>query len=139
LIFAGVDWAEAHHDVHIEDEQGRRLAGARLSEGIEGLARFHDLIAAHAGEPGEVAVGIETDRGLFVAALVTAGYQVFAVNPKSVSRYRDRHASSGAKSDPGDAKVLGACQGNCVRGCGGHMGSRPGKWMAKALRACFQA
>jgi transposase len=106
LIFAGVDWAEAHHDVHIEDEQGRRLAGGRLSEGIEGLARFHDLIAAHAEEPGEVVVGIETDRGLFVAALVTAGYQVFAVNPKSVSRYRDRHAVSGAKSDRGDAKAL---------------------------------
>ena len=50
--------------------------------------------------------GIETDRGLFVSALVAAGYQVFAVNPMSASRYRDRHGSSGAKSDPGDAKVL---------------------------------
>ena len=106
LIFAGVDWAEAHHDVHIQDEQGRRLAAGRLSDGIEGLARFHDLIAAHADEAGAVVVGIETDRGLFAGALVAAGYQVFAVNPKSVSRYRDRHASSGAKSDPGDAKVL---------------------------------
>ena len=45
-------------------------------------------------------------RGLFVAALVAAGYQVFAVNPMSTSRYRDRHSTSGAKSDPGDAKVL---------------------------------
>ena len=51
-------------------------------------------------------IGIETDRGLFVAALVAAGYQVFAVNPMSASRYRDRHSASGAKSDPGDAKVL---------------------------------
>ena len=51
-------------------------------------------------------IGIETDRGLFVAALVAAGYQVFAVNPMSTSRYRDRHSTSGAKSDPGDAKVL---------------------------------
>ncbi len=51
-------------------------------------------------------IGIETDRGMFAAALVAAGYQVFAVNPMSVSRYRDRHSSSGAKSDPGDAKLL---------------------------------
>ena len=51
-------------------------------------------------------IGIETDRGLFVAALVAAGYEVFAVNPMSTSRYRDRHSTSGAKSDPGDAKVL---------------------------------
>ena len=37
---------------------------------------------------------------------MAAGYQVFAVNPMSTSRYRDRHSTSGAKSDPGDAKVL---------------------------------
>ncbi len=37
---------------------------------------------------------------------MAAGYRVYAVNPFAVSRYRDRHATSGAKSDPGDAKVL---------------------------------
>jgi transposase len=106
MIFVGVDWAEAHHDVHAEDEQGRRLGGGRLPEGAAGIARFHELAARHAGDPADVVIGIETDRGLFVAALVAAGYQVFAVNPMSASRYRDRHAVSGAKSDPGDAKVL---------------------------------
>jgi transposase len=73
---------------------------------VEGIARFHELAARHADEPGEVVIGIETDRGLFAAALMAAGYQVFAVNLMSTSRYRDRHAVSGAKSDPGDAKVL---------------------------------
>jgi transposase len=106
MIFVGVDWAEAHHDVHVQDEDGKRLAGGRLPEGVEGVARFHDLLGGHVDEPGEVVIGIETDRGLFVAALVAAGYQVFAVNPMSTSRYRDRHSTSGAKSDPGDAKVL---------------------------------
>ncbi len=51
-------------------------------------------------------VGMETDRGLLVAALVAAGYQLYAINPLAVSRYRDRHTVSGAKSDRGDAKVL---------------------------------
>jgi transposase len=106
VIFVGVDWAEAHHDVFIEDEAGGRLARARVPEGVEGVARVHELVGAQASEAGEVVVGIETDRGLFVAALVAAGYQVYAVNPFSVSRYRDRHGSSGAKSDPGDAKIL---------------------------------
>ncbi len=55
---------------------------------------------------GAVVVGIETDRGPWVAALVAAGYQVFAINPMSVARYRERHSTSGAKSDPGDAHVL---------------------------------
>jgi Transposase len=53
-----------------------------------------------------VAIGIETDRGLLVGALLAAGYQVYAVNPHAVGRYRGRHSSSGAKSDRGDAKVL---------------------------------
>jgi transposase len=106
MIFVGVDWAEAHHDVFVQDEDGKRLAGGRLPEGVVGIARFHEMVGAFADEPDEVVIGIETDRGLFVGALVAAGYQVFAVNPMSTSRYRDRHSTSGAKSDPGDAKVL---------------------------------
>src|SRR6204780_4889117 len=106
MIFVGVDWAEAHHDVFVQDVDGKRLAGGRLPEGVEGIARFHEMVGAHAEEPDEVVIGIETERGLFVGALVAAGYQVFAVNPMSTSRYRDRHSTSGAKSDPGDAKVL---------------------------------
>jgi hypothetical protein len=96
-----VDWAEAHHGVHVQDEAGKRLGGGRLPEGVEGIARFHELAARHAGEPGDVVAGIETGRGLFPAALAAAGCQVFAVNPMSTSRYRDRHAVSGAKSGPG--------------------------------------
>ena len=61
------------------------------------MARFHELAARHAQEPAEVVIGIETDRGLFAAALAAAGYQVFVVNPLSVSRYRDRHSVSGAE------------------------------------------
>jgi len=105
-VFVGHDWAEAHHDVYVQDEAGKRLAGARLPEGVEGVARFHELVAPFTEEPGEVVVATETDRGLFVGALVAAGYRVLAVNPMSTSRYRERHSTSGAKSDPGDAKVL---------------------------------
>lgn len=105
-VFVGHDWAEAHHDVFVEDDQGRRLGGGRLSEGIEGVARFHALVADHVEDPGDVVVATETDRGLFVGSLVAAGYTVLAVNPLSVSRYRERHTTSGAKSDSGDARVL---------------------------------
>ena len=106
MIFVGVDWAEAHHDVAVKDESGKTLAKRRLPEGVEGVGRFHALIADLSGDPSEVVVAIETDRGLLVGALVAAGYRVYAINPFSVSRYRDRHSSSGAKSDPGDAEVL---------------------------------
>jgi transposase len=105
-VFVGHDWAETHHDVYVEDADGRRLAKARLPEGVEGVARFHALVAPYADEPSEVTVATETDRGLFVGALVSAGYRVLAVNPLSTARYRQRYSTSGAKSDPGDALVL---------------------------------
>ncbi|MFE3060960.1 IS110 family transposase, partial [Nocardia sp. NPDC059239] len=63
-------------------------------------------LAGHADDPGEVVIGIETDRGLWVDALAAAGYQVYAINPLAAARYRDRHHVSGAKSDAGDAKLL---------------------------------
>jgi transposase len=109
LLFIGDDWAEGHHDVEVQDDTGRRLAARRLPEGIAGIAVLHGLVADHlppeAG-PEQVVVGIETDRGPWVQALLAAGYQVFAINPLSASRYRERHVTSRAKSDPGDAKVL---------------------------------
>ena len=109
MLFVGDDWAEAHHDVEIQDETGRRLVRRRLAEGVAGIGQLHALLAEHLpvdAEPDQVVVGIETDRGPWVQALVTAGYQVFAINPLSAARYRERHVTSGAKSDPGDAKVL---------------------------------
>jgi transposase len=106
MIFVGDDWSEDHHDVHVMDETGSRLANRRLPEGLEGIRGLHELVSEHADEPSEVVVGIETDRGLWVHALTAAGYQVYAINPVSVSRYRDRHKLAGAKSDQGDAKVL---------------------------------
>src|SRR3954464_5329215 len=109
VLFIGNDWAEAHHDVELVDEDGRRLARRRLPEGVDGLAALHALVADHLEENAEadqVVVGIETDRGPCVQALVAAGYTVYAINPLQVARYRERHGTSGAKSDPGDAHVL---------------------------------
>jgi transposase len=109
LLFVGDDWAEDHHDVELMDQAGRRLARARLPEGVAGIARLHAMIGEQAGEDAEsaeVLVGVETDRGPWVAALIAAGYTVYAVNPLSVARYRERHSVSGAKSDPADAHTL---------------------------------
>ncbi|HZC93170.1 MAG TPA: IS110 family transposase [Mycobacterium sp.] len=106
MIFVGDDWAEDHHDIHVMDADGARLASRRLPEGLAGISGFHELAAAHVAEPSQVVIGIETDRGLWVQALSAAGYQVYAVNPLAVARYRERHQVSGAKSDAGDAKLL---------------------------------
>jgi transposase len=106
VIFVGIDWSETHHDVCVMDTQGKVLGKGRVPDGVRGVAQLHEMVAAHAEDPSQVAVAIEIDRGLLVGALVAAGYAVHAVNPLSVDRYRDRHRVSGAKSDPGDARVL---------------------------------
>jgi transposase len=116
MLFVGDDWAEGHHDIEIVDDDGEVLVRRRLPEGLEGVTRLHSLVAAQLPadwvdrDPNEAAalvkVGIETDRGSWVAALVAAGYEVFAINPMSVARYRERHSTSGAKSDAADAHLL---------------------------------
>jgi transposase len=112
VLFVGDDWAEDHHDVEVQDESGRRLAKARLPEGVAGMAKLHALVGEHFddldGDVGtdQVVVGIETDRGPWVRALVAAGYQVFAVNPLQAARFRQRRSVSGAKSDAADAHTL---------------------------------
>jgi len=116
VLFVGDDWAEDHHGVEIVDDTGRVLARRRLSDGLDGITVLHALIGEQLPEgwaewdparvAGMVKVGIETDRGAWVAALVATGYEVFAINPMSVARYRERHSTSGAKSDSAEAHVL---------------------------------
>jgi transposase len=106
VLFLGVDWGERHHDLCLLDQDGSVLVTRRIADGLAGVGELHALVATHAEDLAQVVVGIETDRGLLVGTLLAAGYQVYAVNPHTVSRYRGRHGSSRAKSDRGDAKVL---------------------------------
>ncbi|WP_346539597.1 IS110 family transposase [Micromonospora sp. DPT] len=109
MLFVGDDWAEDHHDVEVQDQHGRVMRTVRLPEGVDGMARFHDLVAGFLPDdatPAQVLVCIETDRGPWVRALVAAGYQVFGVNPKQAARHRELVSLSGAKSDKGDAHAL---------------------------------
>jgi transposase len=111
VLFVGDDWAQDHHDVEVMDASGRRLAKARLPEGMAGVTRLHAMIGQALGDAVEddaveVKIGIETDRGPWVQALVAAGYTVYPVNPVQAARYRERLAVSGAKSDAADAHML---------------------------------
>jgi hypothetical protein len=85
VIFVGIDWSEAHHDVCVLDDQGMVLAKGKVSDDVSGVGRLHAMAAEHAEDPSEV-VGIETDRGLLVGSLVQAGYRVYAINPLAASR-----------------------------------------------------
>ena len=111
MLFIGDDWAEGHHDVVVQDENGKTLARRRLPEGMDGIARFHELAAAGCGEdaepdPAQVVVVIETDRGPWVKALAAAGDRVYGVNPKQAARHKEAVAVPGKKDDFFDAGAL---------------------------------
>ena len=74
-LFVGDDWAEDHHDIEVMDEAGKVLAKRRLPEGVAGMTQLHALIGRFLPEDAddaEVVIGIEIDRGPWVAALIAA-------------------------------------------------------------------
>ena len=105
-LTCGIDWAEAHHDVALVDQDGIVLARKRVTADLPGFTALLELIAEHGGDPEQTPVAIETDKNLFVVALAAAGFTVYPINPKALARYRERHGQSGAKSDPADATTL---------------------------------
>ena len=106
MIYVGIDWAESEHAVCVLDETGSLLAEQTIPDTIDGSRELHRLLAEHATEPSEVVIASETEHGLLMRALQQTGYQLYAINPLLASRYRERTSASGAKSDPGDARML---------------------------------
>src|SRR5215813_2377557 len=105
--FVGIDWGSQQHQVCVFDRD-RRLVGERAVDhdgaSLAQLAAW--LWTLSAGQPQRVAVAIEVPRGAIVEGLVERGFHVFAINPKQLARFRDRHTMSGAKDDRRDAFVL---------------------------------
>jgi transposase len=103
----GIDWGTEQHEVCVFDGQGGvciRRQVAHTAEGLDSLVA--ELLGLVEG-PEQVAVGIETPRGALVESLVERGFHVYAINPKQLDRFRDRHSVAGAKDDRLDAFVIG--------------------------------
>ncbi|MCA1681170.1 MAG: IS110 family transposase, partial [Actinobacteria bacterium] len=106
-VSCGIDWAEDHHDVALVDAEGELVGKRRISDDAAGFRLLLQLFAdADDSAEDPIPVAIETGRGLLVACLRATGRKVYAINPKAVDRYRDRHSVARKKSDAGDALVL---------------------------------
>lgn len=107
VLYCGIDWATDHHDIAVVDDDGRVVARGRVGNDAAGFAQALTLLAEAGDSPDQlIAVAIETDRGLWVAALRETGRLIYPINPLAASRYRARYAVSGAKSDAADAVLL---------------------------------
>ena len=105
--FVGIDWGSQPHQVCVLDGDRRRVGERTVDHDGASLARLADwLWTVSAGQPQRVAVAIEVPRGAIVDGLLERGFHVFAINPKQLDRFRDRHSVAGAKDDRRDAFVL---------------------------------
>lgn len=105
MWYAGLDWADDHHDVVIIDEAAHQIASKRVAHTKEGVEELISLLKSIAGPSfrEQLACIVETTRGLLLTALLEAGFSVYPVNPKTIDR---RRVASGAKTDRIDAYVL---------------------------------
>ncbi len=107
LLLVGIDWAKEAHEFCALQPDRKAVAQGSIEHSGSGIAQFIErLLKLSENQPGRVAISIETPRGAVVESLLERGFAVFALNPKQMDRFRDRHCVAGSKSDQFDALVL---------------------------------
>jgi len=103
MWYAGIDWADQHHDAVVIDADGLKTATRRVPHSPAGLADLTTWLRDLVPAPDQLACLIETTHGILITALLDAGLVVYPVNPKTIDR---RRAPAGAKTDQIDAYLL---------------------------------
>jgi hypothetical protein len=105
--FVRIDWGSQKHQVCMLDRHRQVVEERVVDHDGASLAQLVTwLLTLSQGQPQRVSVGIEVPRGPIVEGLMERGFHVFAINPKQLDRFRDRHSVAGAKDDRRDAFVL---------------------------------
>ena len=105
-VYVGIDWADDHHDVYITDDTACMLDRFTIPHSYEGMEELEKRLAKFSAVRENILAAVERHQGLLIWNLLERGYQVYLINPKAMSRYRDRYRMSSSKSDPQDAMVL---------------------------------
>ena len=102
----GIDWADDHHDVCLQEAGSSRIESGRIAQEPRALAEWIAALRHRfGGRP--VGVCLETSRAPLVTALIEHDFIVlFPVNPRTLKRFREAFAPNGAKDDPEDAALL---------------------------------
>jgi transposase len=104
--YIGLDWADQHHAVSLQEADSRTVERSELSQTPEALTEWITALRQRfGGRP--VAICLETSHGPLVHALLEHDFVVlYPINPKSLKRFHEAFAPSGAKDDPDDADLL---------------------------------
>jgi transposase len=106
--YVGVDWASESHHVFLTDDVGTKIGEKIFKHGGEGLAAMAAWLMAtsSAAEPTQIHIAIEVPHGPVVETLIERQFNVHAINPKQMDRFRDRFTLAGAKDDSRDAETM---------------------------------
>jgi len=104
---AGIDWASEDHHIRVIDDKGNDLGERVFKHSGDG---FHDVMAwlldVTGALPSDIAIAIEVPHGPLVEFFLEHGFEVNAINPKQLDRFRDRFSLAGSKDDSLDCLVL---------------------------------
>src|SRR5260370_11944043 len=103
MWYVGLDWADTHHDVEVQDEAGKRIGARRFAHSHAGLHELQAFLLGIATSPEDLACIVETSHGLLITFLLEAGIPVYPVIPKTANQLRK---AAGAKTDRIDAHLL---------------------------------
>src|SRR5882724_10763531 len=103
VAYVGLDWADQQHVLCWRAADSAQVQTAIVRHRPEEL---HGWVAElrQRFPQGLVAIALEQSRGAVIAALMHFDFlRLYPINPKSLARYREAFASSGAKDEPDDA------------------------------------
>jgi transposase len=106
VAWVGLDWADQCHEIRLQAAGSSRIESFTVEQKPEALHGWIAELRTRFPE-GKVALALEQSRGAVIYALMNYDFlRLYPVPPKTLARYREAFATSGAKSDPGDADLL---------------------------------
>jgi transposase len=105
--FAGIDLGSAMCRLSVVNERGEVVFHTSFTPDPQGVRAILPELGRMAGRWRQrMQVAVEDPTALVTSALAQDGYQVIAVHPVALARFRLRLAPSRAKSDEGDSRAL---------------------------------
>jgi transposase len=106
VAWVGLDWSDQHHEIRLQAVGSSQIESFTVEQKPEALHGWVAELRARFPE-GKIALALEQSRGAVIYALMNYDFLLlYPIPPKTVARYREAFAPSGAKSDPGDAGLL---------------------------------
>ena len=101
----GIDWADKKHDICETSTTSKNYLYSVISSSPKSIhAWAMELKKRYPDKP--IAVACELKKGPLIFALMQYEHiTLFPINPSTVAKYRNAFSHSGAKDDPGDARI----------------------------------